>query len=257
MARLLGIPEIQHRLDRADNEIRNLRDSHRTDPRFGTLERHLERRSQQHIADQAALTQALAQQQAQQQAQITDLRQLLNEAQQSIVASTTAHLESVVNAVQASLIATTTHHTEQVVNEVRSHLETELNIAKRDLDNLRRMASTQSPTATASPSAPQTPVVIDDALYISLEDHFRGDKATVHQRQMEYLPYISGIVSEQFPLIDLGCGRGEWLQVLKDNHIAARGIDSNTACVAECTENGLAASLGELRDTLSQLPDAS
>ena len=253
VARLFGIPEIQHRLDHADAEIRNLRDSHRTDPRFGTLERHLERRTQQQITDQAALTQALAQQQA----QITDLRQLLNEAQQSIIASTTAHLESVVNAVQASLIATTKHHTEQVVNEVRSHLETELNIAKRDLDNLRRMASTQSPTASASPSAPQAPVVIDDALYISLEDHFRGDKATVHQRQTEYLPYISGIVSEQFPLIDLGCGRGEWLQVLKDNHIAARGIDSNTACVAECTENGLAASLGELLDTLSQLPDAS
>ena len=261
VARLLGIPEIQHRLDRADDEIRNLRDSHRTDPRFGTLERHLERRTHQQVSDQAALTQALtqalAQQQAQQQAQITDLRQLLNEAQQSIVASTTANLESVVNAVQASLIATTTHHTEQVVNEVRSHLETELNIAKRDLDNLRRMASTQSPSASASPSAPQASVVIDDALYISLEDHFRGDKATVHQRQMEYLPYISGIVSEQFPLIDLGCGRGEWLQVLKDNHIAARGIDSNTACVAECTENGLLASLGELLDTLSKLPDAS
>ena len=251
MARLLGIPEIQHRLDRADDEIRNLRDSHRTDPRFGTLERHLERRTQQQLNDQAAILTGNTQQ------QVEELRQLLNEAQQSVITSTTAHLESVVNAVQASLIATTTHHTEQVVNEVRSHLETELNIAKRDLDNLRRMASTQSPTATASPSAPQTPVVIDDALYISLEDHFRGDKATVHQRQMEYLPYISGIVSEQFPLIDLGCGRGEWLQVLKDNHIAARGIDSNTACVAECTENGLVASLGELLDTLSKLPDAS
>ena len=92
VARLFGIPEIQHRLDHADAEIRNLRDSHRTDPRFGTLERHLERRTQQQITDQAALTQALAQQQAQQQAQITDLRQLLNEAQQSIIASTTAHL---------------------------------------------------------------------------------------------------------------------------------------------------------------------
>ena len=257
VARLLGIPEIQHRLDHADAEIRNLRESHRTDPRFGTLERHLERRTQQQIADQAAHTQQLQQQVQQQQAQINDLRQLLNEAQQSIIASTTAHLETVVNAVQASLIATTTHHTEQVVNEVQAHLETELNIAKRDLDNIRRMASTQSPTAGASPSAPQSPVVIDDALYISLEDHFRGDKATVHQRQMEYLPYISGIVSEQFPLIDLGCGRGEWLQVLKDNHIAARGIDSNTACVAECSENGLAASLGELLDTLTQLPDGS
>jgi len=136
-------------------------------------------------------------------------------------------------------------------------LEAELNVAKRDLDNLRRMSATQSPALGAPASLPQAPTVIDDALYISLEDHFRGDKATVHQRQMEYLPYISHIVSDQFPLVDLGCGRGEWLQVLKENDISARGIDSNTACVAECTENGLSASLGELLDTLTQLPDAS
>ena len=247
VARLLGIPEIQHRLDHTDAQLRDLRDSHRTDPRFGTLERHLERRTQQQLADQAAHTQQ----------QLADLSQLLNEAQQSIITSTTSHLESVVNAVQASLIETTMHHTEQVVSEVRSHLEAELNVAKRDLDNLRRMAATQSQATGSAPSKPQTPAVIDDALYISLEDHFRGDKATVHKRQMEYLPYISHIVSDQFPLIDLGCGRGEWLQVLKENHVSARGIDSNTACVAECTENGLSASLGELLDTLSQLPDAS
>ena len=258
VARLLGIPEIQHRIDVADSQLRALRDISNTDPRFGTLERHLERRMQQHLADQAAHTQQqLADQAAHAQQQITDLRQLLNEAQQATITTTFNHLESVVNAVQASLIATTTQHTEQVVNEVRSHLESELNVAKRDLDNLRRMAATQSPTTGTAPSKPQTPAVIDDALYISLEDHFRGDKATVHQRQMEYLPYISHIVSDQFPLIDLGCGRGEWLQVLKENHVSARGIDSNTACVAECTENGLSASLGELLDTLTQLPDGS
>ena len=235
VARLLGIPEIQHRIDHADSEIRNLRDSSRTDSRFGTLERHLERRTQQQLTDNADRTQ---QQLQQQQQQLTDLRQLLNEAQQAI-------------------ISTTTLHTEKVVNEVRLHLEAQLNVAKRDLDNLRRMAATQSPTTGATSFKAQAPTVIDDALYISLEDHFRGDKATVHQRQMEYLPYISHIVSDQFPLIDLGCGRGEWLQVLKDNQIAARGIDSNTACVAECTENGLSASMGELLDTLTQLPDAS
>ena len=119
VARLLGIPEIQHRLDHVDAQLHDLRESHRTDSRFGTLERHLERRTQQQTQ---ALAQQQAQLQAQLQAQITDLRQLLNEAQQSIIASTTAHLESVVNAVQASLIETTTHHTEQVVNEVRSYL---------------------------------------------------------------------------------------------------------------------------------------
>ena len=228
ISRLLGIPEIQHRLDLADSQLRDLKDSQNYDPRFGILERHLEHRTQQQLTDQAAHIQQ----------QLTDLRQLLHEAQQAI-------------------ISTTTLHTEQVVNEVRAHLENQLNTAKRDLDNIRRMAAAQSPTTSATPSNAQAPTVIDDALYISLEDHFRGDKATVHQRQMEYLPYISHIVTDQYPLIDLGCGRGEWLQVLKENLITARGIDSNTACVAECTENGLSASLGELLNTLTQLPDAS
>ncbi len=228
MARLFGIPEIQHRLDIANSELRDIRESSRSDPRFGTLERHLERRAQQQITDQAAHTQQ----------QITDLYQLLNEA-------------------QASVIATTTNHTEQIVEEVRKHLEAEINTAKRDLDNIRRTVVTQSTATNTTPSLPQAPIIIDDALYISLEDHFRGDKETVYQRQLQYLPYISDIVSDKFPLIDLGCGRGEWLQVLKENHITARGIDSNTACVAECTENSLSASLGELLDALTQLPDAS
>jgi len=251
MARLFGIPEIQHRLDITNSELRDIRESHRTDPRFGTLERHLERRTQQQITDQAARTQqqitdqaAHTQQQITDQAahtqqQITDLHQLLNEA-------------------QASVIATTTNRTEQIVEEVRKHLETEINTTKRNLDNIRRMVNAQSSSvAPQSLALPLSAVVMDDALYVSLEDHFRGDKETVHQRQLQYLPYIRDIVSDEFPLIDLGCGRGEWLQVLKENHIAARGIDSNTACVAACTENNLSASLGELLDTLTHLPDAS
>ena len=62
VARLFGIPEIQHRIDNVDSEIRNLRDFSRTDSRFGTLERHLERRTQQQLTDQAAHTQQLQQQ---------------------------------------------------------------------------------------------------------------------------------------------------------------------------------------------------
>ena len=83
LARLLGIPEIQHRLDRDDSQIRDLTKSIRTDSRFGTLERHLERRTQQQLADQASqIQQQLADQASQIQQQLADLRQLLNEARQ-------------------------------------------------------------------------------------------------------------------------------------------------------------------------------
>jgi SAM-dependent methyltransferase len=221
------------------------------DRKFGTLERHLERRMNHFLVDQAAHTQKqlhdlsgyfqelITDQAAHTQIRIDDLHQLLNQAQESV-------------------LLTSTSQTEQLVTEVRSHLEAEINKTKRDLDNIRRMTSAQAPTTPVIGSAAvPRPTVIDDALYISLEDHFRGDKASVHNRQLEYVPYVSGIVSNEFPLIDLGCGRGEWLKVLSDNHIAARGIDSNVACIAECNDNGLTATYGELLDTLTNLPDNS
>lgn len=241
VARLHGIPEIQDRLDVIQAQLNEaLSDSVRIHEKLGILERHLERRTQQQLTDQAAHTQQqLTDQAAHTQQQLTDLHRLLNEAQQSVMTATTSH-------------------TEQVVGEVRTHLETEINKTKRDLDNIRRMASTHSSARlpTGSLSIPPPPI-IDDALYISLEDHFRGDKATVQQRQLEYVPYVSGIVTKEFPLIDLGCGRGEWLKVMSDSNIAASGIDSNVACIAECNDNGLTATYGELLDTLANLPTAS
>ena len=250
ISRLFGIPVIQHRLDGAAREIQNLKDSHRDDTRFGLLERHLERRTQQQVADQvtqarqqlndqtAEIHQQLADQTAEIHQQLSDFGLLLNEA-------------------QLSVISTTTRHTEEMINDLRNYLESELIVTKRNLDNLRRVTTFQVPVITDPSELKQAPPAIDDALYVSLEDHFRGDKETVRQRQLEYLPFISDTVSDKHPLIDLGCGRGEWLAILRENHIPASGIDSNIACVSECKENGLSVSLGDLLDALRQLPDAS
>jgi O-antigen chain-terminating methyltransferase len=258
-SRLLGIPEIQNRLDIVQNQLSDHRQSSEfLDPKFGALERHLEKRLNNYLIDQAAHTQQqLANQENQTQQKIEHTQQQLTD-QAAHTQRLISDIHQLLNEAQAAVTASTTLHTETVTNEIRSHLEAEINKTKRDLDNIRRMAST-SPVASVQSGSPvqQSPVVIDDALYISLEDHFRGDKAEVHQRQTEYIPYVSGIVSEKYPLIDLGCGRGEWLKVLQEHGISARGIDSNVACVAECKESGLDAELGELLKTLTKLPDAS
>jgi SAM-dependent methyltransferase len=241
ISRLFGIPEIQQRLDFVQQQLADgntLLES--GDYKFSAIERHFEKRLNNYLIDQAAHTQQqIFDQSNHVQQQIADLRLLLDEA-------------------QSAVLATSLQHTETVTNEIRSHLEAETIKVKRDLDNLRRMNS--GPTSTFSQT--QAPIqratqVIDDALYISLEDHFRGDKADVLQRQTAYVPFVTKNVSAEHPLIDLGCGRGEWLQVLKNHNIEARGIDSNVACVAECIENGLQAEVGELLETLTQLPDAS
>lgn len=151
-----------------------------------------------------------------------------------------------------------TRHTEAVVGEVHNYLLDLISTTRRDLDNLRRAASTSvgrgdAPVPTEHSSLP----TIDPALYVSLEDHFRGDPELVAARQEEYLVFVREVVSAEYPLVDLGCGRGEWLGVLASHGVAARGIDSNPACVAECVERGLSAEQADLMTALSGLPDQS
>jgi O-antigen chain-terminating methyltransferase len=68
---------------------------------------------------------------------------------------------------------------------------------------------------------------------------------------------LPAVITEATPLIDLGCGRGEWLKVLKSQGIPAIGVDSNTVCIAECKEEDLAVEENDLLSFLSARPNAS
>jgi SAM-dependent methyltransferase len=86
--------------------------------------------------------------------------------------------------------------------------------------------------------------------YLSFEDAFRGDPAIIRARQQEYVPVFRG----RSDVLDIGCGRGEFLRLLMDNGITARGIDINHAMVVHCRENGLDAVEGDALDYLRGLP---
>ena len=58
--------------------------------------------------------------------------------------------------------------------------------------------------------------------YFKFENHFRGPRSVIRERQGIYLPYFR---DQAGPVLDLGCGRGEFLQVMKQNNIPAFGID--------------------------------
>jgi len=55
-------------------------------------------------------------------------------------------------------------------------------------------------------------------------------------------------------VLDLGCGRGEWLQLLKEENIPAIGVDFNTAMIQCCTDAGLEAYVGDALQYLAALP---
>jgi len=80
-----------------------------------------------------------------------------------------------------------------------------------------------------------------DAMYATFEDQFRGTRFDIKNRLRVYVPYIeeAGAGTVESPVVDLGCGRGEWLEILKDSNLHAVGIDCNRIMLQQCRELNL------------------
>lgn len=96
-----------------------------------------------------------------------------------------------------------------------------------------------------------------DAMYVTFEDRFRGDRADIKQRVAVYLPLIEAarVGTPDAPIVDIGCGRGEWLELLKERGLTARGVDLNRIMVNECRERGCEVAEAEALQYLRELPD--
>ncbi|MGD9975441.1 MAG: methyltransferase domain-containing protein [Desulfatirhabdiaceae bacterium] len=77
-----------------------------------------------------------------------------------------------------------------------------------------------------------------DAMYASFEDRFRGTREDIKQRQSIYLPIVleAKAGSKDAPILDLGCGRGEWLEILHHEGLIAKGVDINRVFLEGCRE---------------------
>ena len=98
-------------------------------------------------------------------------------------------------------------------------------------------AAPAGPAATG-PAAGNQLDALDSHKYVGFEDRFRGSTDDIRQRVSEYLPLFAG----SRDVLDAGCGRGEFLALLRDQGITARGIDVNPAMVEVCRQQGLDAS---------------
>jgi O-antigen chain-terminating methyltransferase len=95
-----------------------------------------------------------------------------------------------------------------------------------------------------------------DSLYFSLEDVLRGTHEQIKEEVKVYLPVLqkAGISSD---ILDVGCGRGEWLQVLREEGFQARGIDTNRILIQQCKELSLDVEEREALSYLGSLSDGS
>jgi len=115
-----------------------------------------------------------------------------------------------------------------------------------------------APSHPAKSDAPAAAERVDAAntdayKYLGFEDRFRGSEAEIRTRLADYLPYFDGASN----VLDVGCGRGEFLQLLRERGISARGIDLNAEMAEACRARGLDASTADALTTLRELPDQS
>lgn len=98
-----------------------------------------------------------------------------------------------------------------------------------------------------------------DDLYLALENRFRGSTAEIAARSRRYLPLIGGLapVREGRDVLDIGCGRGEWLKQLGDAGLRARGVDLNIAMVDAARQAGQEAMAGDAIAHLESLAAGS
>lgn len=85
--------------------------------------------------------------------------------------------------------------------------------------------------------------IISDEMYLAFEKKFRGAQESIFERQNYYAEkYLTEISRETNALaIDLGCGRGEWLQKLNAIGFRTIGVDTNESMVSVCREKGMEA----------------
>jgi O-antigen chain-terminating methyltransferase len=77
-----------------------------------------------------------------------------------------------------------------------------------------------------------------DAFYVAFEDEFRGTREDIKERAEIYLPIIQKAKAgtEERPILDVGCGRGEWLELLQEHKYQAKGLDLNRVMIEQCQE---------------------
>ena len=100
---------------------------------------------------------------------------------------------------------------------------------------------------------------MSDQFYRAFEEKFRGPRGLIQQRLEVYLPFVQPVCAA-YPealVLDLGCGRGEWLELLQKNGIAAMGVDLDTGMLEACQQINLKVQCQDALESLKQLQDGS
>jgi O-antigen chain-terminating methyltransferase len=147
-----------------------------------------------------------------------------------------------------------TESLERLRNDVRQQTEPELQALRQRVANLAR---SQSAPQAGGPSggAPRTErattaLQLD---YFQLEHHFRGTEEEIRKRQSFYLPFFRN----RKQVLDIACGRGEFLELMRDAGVPAKGVDLDADMIGRCLEKKLEVTQADVFAYLANVADAS
>jgi len=95
--------------------------------------------------------------------------------------------------------------------------------------------------------------------YRAFEDKYRGSRESIRKRLDVYRPFVTPMlgVGERARAVDLGCGRGEWLELLGDIGFEAVGVDLSSGMLEAAESRGLTVQLEDVVSFLERQPEAS
>jgi O-antigen chain-terminating methyltransferase len=115
-----------------------------------------------------------------------------------------------------------------------------------------KLGTSEGGSRTAEPPSSSSVETLSHK-YVGFEDAFRGSSEDIQRRLRDYIPMFAGASD----VLDIGCGRGEFLDLLRDRGIRARGLDLNHEMVEACRARGHDVAEGDALTYLESLPDAS
>ncbi|QYA13701.1 class I SAM-dependent methyltransferase [Rhizobium sp. AB2/73] len=97
------------------------------------------------------------------------------------------------------------------------------------------------------------------SFYRAFEEKFRGDRAEITKRLEVYLPFVKPLLDDggTRSIIDLGCGRGEWLELMQSIGMVPHGVDLDDGMLEDCFARNLSAEKLDAIACLKSLPDES
>jgi 2-polyprenyl-3-methyl-5-hydroxy-6-metoxy-1,4-benzoquinol methylase len=133
---------------------------------------------------------------------------------------------------------------------------------KREMETLLARPGRPAPEPDGAPRETSTARVdsagafsanVDSLTYVGFEDRFRGSQDEIRSRLSDYLP----VLASASDVVDVGCGRGELLDLLRQHGVTARGVDTNEGMVHLCRARGLTVEQSDALGFLERQRDGS